>query len=251
MIRAPWMRQAIVLGIDRQSIINTVYGALAGNTKPLNNSIYYSTQAAYQPDFAKWNYSQAKALAILKKHCKGGPSAPERTQLRDLELFGLPGEVPLLVDGEQPTRTTQEAIVKAELKQIGIEIVDSARPANVIFGPNGPGGRLRPRRVRVGRRHRTRAASSHRGAAAVTVTTCTAATEGDQADEAGDVGARPDKRAALFQPADKLIAPTSRTIPLYQRPSSARVQVGDLLGMSNNPATSGPVWNIEEWHWKS
>ena len=35
------------------------------------------------------------------------------------------------------TRTTQEAIIKAQLKTIGIEIVDAALPANVVFGPTG------------------------------------------------------------------------------------------------------------------
>ena len=35
LLRAPWMRQAIMMGIDRKSIIKTVYGDLAGNTTPL------------------------------------------------------------------------------------------------------------------------------------------------------------------------------------------------------------------------
>src|SRR5581483_223689 len=55
LLRAPWMRQAISMGIDRQGIIKTVYGDLAGNTKPLNSLIYYSTQAAYKNDFGKFN----------------------------------------------------------------------------------------------------------------------------------------------------------------------------------------------------
>src|SRR5256885_8021242 len=38
--RAPWMRQAISMGIDRAGIIKTVYGDLAGNTQPMNNMIY-------------------------------------------------------------------------------------------------------------------------------------------------------------------------------------------------------------------
>ena len=51
LLRAPWMRQAIMMGIDRKSIIKTVYGDLAGNTTPLNNIVYYQTDAAYKPDF--------------------------------------------------------------------------------------------------------------------------------------------------------------------------------------------------------
>src|SRR6202008_4857214 len=35
------------------------------------------------------------------------------------------------------TRTTQEAIIKSELRSIGIEITHSRPPATVIFGPTG------------------------------------------------------------------------------------------------------------------
>jgi ABC-type transport system substrate-binding protein len=76
LLRAPWMRKAIMMGIDRPSIIKTVYGELSGGTTPLNSLVYYQADAAYKPDFAKWNYAPAKALALLKSHCSGGPSAP-------------------------------------------------------------------------------------------------------------------------------------------------------------------------------
>ena len=91
------MRQAIGLGIDRASIIKTVYGDLAGNTQPMNSMIYYSTQAAYKPDFATFNYSQSKALAMLKKHCTGGPC--DCRCRWHLDLLRLPGAVPLDLDG--------------------------------------------------------------------------------------------------------------------------------------------------------
>src|SRR5205085_357886 len=53
-LRAPWIRQSIMMGIDRASVIKGAYGELAGNTAPLNNLLYYSTQADYKPDFGKW-----------------------------------------------------------------------------------------------------------------------------------------------------------------------------------------------------
>ena len=74
LLRAPWMRQALMMGINRTSIIKTVYGELAGNTTPLDNIVYYQSDAAYKPDFHKWNFNPTKALALLKKHCSGGPS---------------------------------------------------------------------------------------------------------------------------------------------------------------------------------
>src|SRR3954452_12627988 len=60
LLRAPWMRKAIMMGIDRQSIIKTVYCDLAGNTAPLDSIVYYPADAAYKPDSSKWNYSPTK-----------------------------------------------------------------------------------------------------------------------------------------------------------------------------------------------
>ena len=99
LLRSPWMRQAIMMGIDRSSIIKTVYGELAGNTKPLDSLVYYPADASYKTDFAKWNYNPTKALALLKKHCTGGPSSPSSEQLVDLHVRRPAGEVPLHVDG--------------------------------------------------------------------------------------------------------------------------------------------------------
>jgi ABC-type transport system substrate-binding protein len=40
LLRAPWMRKALMMGIDRQAIIRTIYGELAGSTRPLNSLVY-------------------------------------------------------------------------------------------------------------------------------------------------------------------------------------------------------------------
>ena len=97
LLRAPWMRQALMMGINRTSIIKTVYGELAGNTTPLDNIVYYQSDAAYKPDFHKWNFNPTKALALLKKHCTGGPSTVGGSGYVDVRR--LPREVPLHVDG--------------------------------------------------------------------------------------------------------------------------------------------------------
>ena len=151
LLRSPWMRQALMMGIDRASIIKTVYSELAGNTKPLDSLVYYPADASYKTDFAKWNYNPTKALALLKKHCTGGPSSPSAGNSSMFTCAGLPAKFRFTWTASNATRTTQEAIIKAQLKSIGIEIVDASLPANVVFGPTGiPGVELRPRRLRLG-----------------------------------------------------------------------------------------------------
>src|SRR5580765_4580222 len=135
LLRSPWMRQAMMMGIDRKAIIKTVYGDLAGNTAPLNSLIYYQSDAEYKQDFAKWDFNAQKALALLKKHCSGGPSKVGGSGT--WTCSGYPAKFRFSWTASNATRTTQAAIVKAQLKDVGIEIVDAPLPANVFFGPTG------------------------------------------------------------------------------------------------------------------
>jgi len=249
LLRAPWMRQAIGLGIDRAGIIKTVYGDLAGNTQPMNNMIYYSTQAAYKPDFAYLNYNPTKSLAILKKHCTGGPATAGAGGT--WTCSGLPAKFRWSWTATNATRTNTEAIVKSELKSIGIELVEYPRAANVIFGPTGiPGG-------------------DYDIAEFANITT------GDPGDwydawrcggdgnytgycskkasalmSAGNAELNPTKRTADFQAADKLMSAGVPVFPFYQRPVPLIYKSG-ITGMKNNPGIVGPFWNIEDWKWKA
>jgi ABC-type transport system substrate-binding protein len=247
--RAPWMRQAIGLGIDRAGIIKTVYGDLAGNTQPMNNMIYYSTQAAYKPDFAYLNYNPTKALAILKKHCTGGPATAGAGGT--WTCSGLPAKFRWSWTATNATRTNTEAIVKSELKAIGIELVEYPRAANVIFGPTGiPGGDFDLAEFaqittgdpgdwfdgwRCGGPGNYTGYCSKKASALMT---------------AGNAELDPAKRMADFQAADKLMSVGVPVFPFYQRPVPLIYKSG-ITGMKNNPGLNGPFWNIEDWKWKA
>src|SRR6185437_2417431 len=88
LLRAPWMREAIALALDRQSIINALFPG--SGLRPLDSLLYFATEAGYRPDFARWNYNPAKALAILNAHCTGGPSKPDPTTAKIWQCAGLP-----------------------------------------------------------------------------------------------------------------------------------------------------------------
>ncbi len=248
--RAPWIRQAVAMGIDRASIIKAVYGELAGNTKPMNGAFYYSTQAGYTADFSKWDYNQAKALALLKKHCTGGPSAPSASNTAIWTCSGLPAKFRWSWTASNATRTNTEAIVKAQLKQIGIDITEYPRPANVIFGPNGiPGGDFDLAEfafVTTGDpgdfydTWRCGGDGNYMGYCNRTASKLM---------ESGNKELDPAKRTKLFQQANKLMAIDVPLVPLYQRPVPLIYKTG-ILGMKNNPGTAGPMWNIEDWKWK-
>ena len=247
----PWFREAISMSIDRQSIINTVYGALAGNTTPQNNAIYYSTEAAYKPDFAKWNFNPAKALALMAKHCTGGPTSvnPGNTQI--WQCSGLPATINWSWTSGNSVRATSEAIAKAEMKSIGIQVNDHPVPANVIFGSTGlPSGNFDVAEfaeITTGDpgdwydSWRCQGAGNWTGYCSHKV---------DALLKAGNAELDPAKRVADFQQADAIMSDTDPVFPLYQRPTPL-IYKSNLLGMVNNPAIIGPFWNIQDWHWKS
>jgi peptide/nickel transport system substrate-binding protein len=250
LLRAPWMRQAIMMGIDRQSIINTVYGALAGNTKPMNNMIYYSTQSQYKEDFAKYNFNAAKALALLKKHCTGGPATVDPSTSAVWTCAGLPAVFNWSWTIGNGPRTTSNAIVTQELKSIGIKINAKPIPANVIFGPNGlPSGDFdiaEFAQITNGDpgawydQNRCYGDGNWDGFCSHAVDALTKAGAGEL---------DPAKRAIIYQKADILLAGLTPMIPFYQRPSPL-IHKADLLGMVNNPGLNGVYWDVEAWHWK-
>ena len=251
LLRSPWMRQAIMMGIDRQAIINTVYGALAAGTKPMNNMIYYSTQAPYKADFAKRNYNAKGALAILAKHCSGGPTSVDTSTSAVWTCSGLPATFNWSWTSSNSVRTTTEAIVAAELKSIGIKIVARPIAANVIFGPNGlPSGDFdiaEFAQITTGDpgdwydQNRCQGNGNWAGWCSHKVDSLTKAAAGEL---------DPAKRTGLFQQADAILSSGVPMIPFYQRPVPL-IHKSDLLGMVNNPAIVGVFWNIENWHWKA
>jgi peptide/nickel transport system substrate-binding protein len=249
LLRAPWMRKAIMMGVNRTAIIKTVYGELAGNTKPLDSIVYYQADAAYKADFAKWNYNPKKALALLKANCTGGPSTVGGSG--SWTCKGFPAKFRYTWTASNATRTTQEAIVKAQLKDIGIEIVDSSLPANVVFGPTGiPSGNYDLANFAW--------VTSPDPAGFVPTWGCGGESNylnycnraATRLMEASNSELNPGKRAALFAKADALMSNDVPTIPLYSRPNPLIWKSG-VTGMKNNASLTGFAWNAEEWKWKS
>ena len=55
-----------------------------------------------------------------------------------------------------------------------------------------------------------------------------------------------EKRFALFNQADAMMANDIPTIPLYQKPTYLVFKAG-IKGMEDNATLQGPSWNAEAW----
>jgi peptide/nickel transport system substrate-binding protein len=250
LLRAPWFRQAISMGIDRQSIINTIYGQLAGGTTPMDGALYYQTQDGYSKSFAKYDFNAPKALATMKAHCTGGPSSVSASNTQIWQCAGLPASIFWTWTASNSVRTTTEQIVKQELKSIGIEVKDKPLPANVVFGPTGiPSGDFDVAEFAEITSGDPSDWTSLYGCKLDGNYTGFCSHAFDKLMLAGNGELDPAKRKADYQAADKVLATTAPIMPMYQRPSPI-VYKSNLLGVVNSPTTFGPFWNIEQWHWK-
>jgi ABC-type transport system substrate-binding protein len=255
LMRAPWMRQAIMLGMDRGGLISALYKQIAPGLQPLNSLVYFqSDKAHYKNFFNKWNYNPAKAISILKAHgCTGGPSTPTNGNTNYFTCSGLPAKFSYTTASDNARRVTSETIFKANLAAIGIQIVDNLIPTSVMFGSTvleagnydmmefAWGGSVDPGGfVAIWDCPNQGGSQNFLGYCNHTVTKLLNATK-TQLDA--------NKRAADFIQADQLMANQVPSIPLYALPDVVTYK-NSIADVTNN-AASGFTWDLEKWHWTS
>ena len=251
LMKKAFFRQAIMLGINRQAIVSSLFGTIAPGLRLLNNLIYYVGTPGYKPDFAKWNYNPKKAIALLKAHCSGGPTTPSAGNNKYWTCGGQPAAFKYTTTLGNHRRETSLAIVQAELRAVGIKVENGLVPANVMFGPS------------------VLAASNYQAMEFAWVTSpdpqgfvdtwrcggpsnylgyCNRAASRYLL--ASQSQLNPAKRQALFQKADKLMSNDVPSVPLYSQPSLLIYKSGIKgMGTANNGSSVGPTWNAEAWHW--
>ena len=257
LLKQKWFRQALMLGMDRHSLIQALYSQIAPGLKPLNNAMWeLGTNAV--PQFAKWNFAPKKAIAMLKAHgCTGGPSVPTRDNQSFFTCNGTPATLRWNTTAGNQRRATSAAIFTQQLGAIGIKLNVGFEPANPNFfsqrlpnhdfdlaefawlgGPDPSGFdaiyQCQNNALNLG-------GSNYKLYCNKSV---------DALIKAGDSELNPTKRTADFQKAAAIIADDVAIIPLYA-PPSILVYKSAIKGMenSNNPTLLGPTWNIEQWHW--
>ena len=253
LLKAPWMRQAIAMGMDRHSLVKALFGPIAPGLKPLNNTIWeLGTNAV--PSFAKWSFAPKKALAILAAHCTGGPSKPTRDNTAIWTCSGQKAEFRFNTTTGNQRRQTSAAIFSQQLAAIGIKLDVGFIPAATYFGTVLPSndfdlaeyawvGGVDPSGFDA-------IYQCQKGTAGGQNYKLYCNAKVDALLKAGDSELDAVKRTADYQQAATITANDIAIIPLYAAPSIL-VYKSAIKGMqdSNNPTSAGPTWNIEQWHW--
>jgi ABC-type transport system substrate-binding protein len=245
-LRQPYIRQAIVTGINRQQIANALYREIAPGLPVLNNAIYKPFQSEYKAH--KWQpfgFSQKKAIALLRaKGCTGGPATPSST---NTDIYSCPSVGKLSfrffsTAGNQ-LRELAFQIMQKQLKSVGIELVSRFRTGvfSVLptrdwdmflftwIGSPDPGGSVEI--------HKCAGDQNDQVYCNRKVTTLL-----DKSQNTVD----PAARAALLNEADRLMSKDISQLPLFARPGFLihKSSVGNVL---KNPTSEGPTWNSELW----
>ena len=135
-----YIRAAISEGMNRQSLIKALYGAIAPGLKPLNNPEYeIGTNAtgkyAY---FKKYNYNPKLAIKTLKSHgCTGGPASPSSSNNKVWTCGGQKTEFRFDTTS-RASRVESSQIFQQQLMAIGIKLDVTIHQAADFFGVTLP-----------------------------------------------------------------------------------------------------------------
>jgi peptide/nickel transport system substrate-binding protein len=264
-VRAHWnpllakqyIRAAISEGMNRQSLINALYGTISHGLKPLDNLDYeigpLATKHAY---FHKYNFNPKGAIKLLKAHgCTGGPAAPSNSNNAVWTCGGQKTEFRF----DTTTRASRQqsgAIFQQQLMAVGIKIDPTYHAAADFFGtilPNtdfdlgeyawtgGPDPSGFDAIYQCYNAQLNLGGSNYKRYCNHKV---------DKLIRKADVNFNTAQRTAQYEEASKIEANQLAVIPLYQSPQIF-VYKKALKGASksNNPTSEGPTWNLEQWHW--
>ncbi len=245
-----WMRQAVAMGIDRESIVEAIIRPLRPEAEVLQNVIWMTGTANYEDHFSQWDYDPVAAEALLVDNgcVKGGDGI--------YECDGVRASFEWATTAGNEARELQFEIAQATLKEVGIEVTADFGPASEVFADEhffgGPDAWQIFNFAWVG---------SPDPAGGNTIYYC----EGEAPSGFGDLNnlrycneqvdalirstdtiADPAERAAVYNQADELIAADMAQLPLYQKPTFF-AWYDDISGPKDNATQIGPFWNVEEW----
>jgi peptide/nickel transport system substrate-binding protein len=240
--RAPWFRRALAYSIDRPALVKTLYSTINPNLTALQSMVYVNTQKAeYQPNFAKYTYSAAKAKEQMEKFgkcTKGGDGI--------YVCGGVRASIKLATTAGNKLRELAEELIQAQTKPNGIEIVLDNSPSSVLFGTRLPSNDFQVGMFALVGTPDPAGLLSYWGCGGESNYTKFCSNKATSLMHSGTQELNDSKRAALWNQADKYLAAGVPILPLFQKPT-VLVYKNTIKGVTDNPSQSGFTWNMQAW----
>jgi peptide/nickel transport system substrate-binding protein len=249
-LRLPYVRQALITGIDRREISRGLFRTIAPGLPNLDSLVFKTFERGlYQPHFRKWRHNPNRVISTLRgKGCTGGPSSPSDG---NTDIFSCPGVGRLVfrfftTTGNQ-LRTLAFELIEQQLKSVGIGLIPRFQTAGQLFGSTLPSGDWDLMMF-------TYAGGPDSKITSNTLFSC----GGDQnygnycnrkataAFNAATQELDTAKRNALLNRGDAQLAVDLPSIPLFVRPKWV-ISAKGLAGPVLNTTSEGTPWNVGVW----
>ncbi len=249
-LKQPYVRQALITGINRKQIAGALYATIAPGLPQLNSHMFKPFESNYKQNWAVYKFSQQKVIDILqKKGCTGGPSKPSAN---NQSIFSCPNVGKLsfrfgTTTGNQ-LRALAFEIMQRQLKSVGIELVARFQVAGTLFGTTLPSGDW------------DLAMFTWVGSPSTPITIkdlyacggdqnymnyCNKKLTAVQNAVATELDAA--KRAQMLNSSElKYMVKDIPSIPLFARPIYV-IRANTVKGPVVNPTTEGSPWNVSAW----
>jgi peptide/nickel transport system substrate-binding protein len=139
-LKQPYIRKALITGMNRSQVASSLYKEIAPGLPPLQSLMFKPFEGPYAKNFQVWRFNQRAVIANLKAHgCTGGPDTPKAN---NSDIFSCPrvGKLSFrffTTTGNQLRALTFE-IIQRQLKSVGIELVPRFQTGGVMFGTTLP-----------------------------------------------------------------------------------------------------------------
>ena len=215
----------------------------------LQSHMFKPFEPSYQPNWARWSFSQKKAIDLLEKNgCTGGPDRPAANNDR---VFSCPDVGKLsfrftTTAGNQLRALTYE-IAQRQLKSVGIELVPRFGPSASVFGQILPSGDW-DLFLFTWQGSPTSSATSFGlygcGGDQNYMTYCNRKVSSmlQKAQFTPDAKVR----AGILNEAEALMAEDVPSIPMFVRPGFL-INNRKVSGTVINPTNQGSTWNVQSW----
>jgi len=250
-LKQPYVREALITGMNRAQVAGVLYKEIAPGLEPLQSLIFKPFETTnYRKNWAVRKFNQAKVISILKGHgCTGGPDKPSAS---NSNIFSCPNVGKLsfrfhTTTGNQLRALTFE-IVQRQLKSVGIELLARFQTAGVMFGTtlpsrdwdlmlfawvSSPAGNITSKDIYGCGGDQNDGAYCNQ---ALTKELVKVSATLDSAE-----------RAKLLNAAElKYMVKDIPSIPMFARPQFV-IRANKVQGPAVNPTQEGTPWNVNSW----
>jgi glutathione transport system substrate-binding protein len=242
----PAVRKAIATGLNIPEIVNRTVKQFTDEAQPLGNRIWLPGQQSYQDHFGQYGKGDTAAATKLLEdagYTKGadGVYAKGGSKL-SLRISTTAGN---------QLRETQEQLIQAQMKAIGVDIKIANADSTKLFGDWLPNGNFdianfgwvgNPFAISSSQDIYRTGGGSNYGAYASKKVDQMFAQAVREVDEA--------KSAELGNQIDQQLTADMATIPLYAKPTYLAVR-STFANVGDNATQEGPFWNSNLWGQKA